>query len=259
MTRWKAFGLHLGLTVLVFAALALALTATWYPRGLWQAAGALRLFAITAAVSGIVGPLLTLLVFRPGKKHLKFDLGVIALLQAAALGYGLWMMWKTRPVFLVGLLDRFELVLADELDPADLVRGHKPEFRTLSLTGPRLVGATLPVTPEERLQAIMEGLAGKDLHRKPRHYADYGAIARDLARAGQPPDALKGTYPETARAIEAAARALGRDPATVRYLPIVARRGRATMLVDAGTGEVLQAIEVDPWPDLGGRLPEPRQ
>ncbi|WP_147653594.1 TfpX/TfpZ family type IV pilin accessory protein [Vulcaniibacterium gelatinicum] len=259
MTRWKAFVLHLGITALVFTALALTLAATWYPRGLWEAAGAVRLFAVTAVISGIVGPLLTLLVFKPGKKHLKFDLGVIALLQVAALGYGLWMMWQTRPVFLVGLLDRFELVLADELDPADLIRGRKPEFHTLSLTGPRLVGATLPVTPEERLQAIMEGLAGKDLHRKPRHYADYGAVARDLARAGQPPDALQDTYPETARAIEAAARALGRAPASVRYLPIVARRGRATMLVDARTGEVLRAIPVDPWPDLAGRLPEPPQ
>ena len=38
----------------------------------------------------ILGPLLTLLVYKQGKKTLLFDLTVIVLLQISALGYGLW-------------------------------------------------------------------------------------------------------------------------------------------------------------------------
>ena len=36
----------------------------------------------------VVGPLLTLIVFRAGKPGMKFDLAVIGLVQVAALAYG---------------------------------------------------------------------------------------------------------------------------------------------------------------------------
>ena len=46
------------------------------------------LILLMIGVDVVIGPLLTLIVFDPKKKHLKFDLVVIAALQLAALAYG---------------------------------------------------------------------------------------------------------------------------------------------------------------------------
>lgn len=90
MPRTKAVLIHLGLS----SALALGVTSLlvfgWYPWPYFMALGGLMLVALIVGVDVVLGPLLTFIVFKPGKKSLKFDLTVIALVQAAALGYGLW-------------------------------------------------------------------------------------------------------------------------------------------------------------------------
>jgi hypothetical protein len=53
-------------------------------------AGAEGLLLLMAGIDIVVGPLLTLIVFKAGKKGLKFDLALIALAQAAFLAYGVW-------------------------------------------------------------------------------------------------------------------------------------------------------------------------
>jgi hypothetical protein len=52
MSRWKASGIH------------------------FEAAGGDRLIFILAAVDVTLGPLITLIIFKAGKKGLKFDLAV---------------------------------------------------------------------------------------------------------------------------------------------------------------------------------------
>ena len=64
----------------------------WYPYPYREISGGRELFFIIVAVDVVMGPLLTFAVFNRKKplKELKRDLGVIVLLQLAALGYGLW-------------------------------------------------------------------------------------------------------------------------------------------------------------------------
>jgi len=52
----------------------------WYPPPLFQLLGGFELLLLIVAVDIALGPLLTLVVFKSGKKRLKFDLSVIALL-----------------------------------------------------------------------------------------------------------------------------------------------------------------------------------
>ena len=53
------------------------------------------------AIDVILGPLLGLLVYKEGKKSLKFDLSVIILIQIAALCYGVFSIEQGRPAWLV--------------------------------------------------------------------------------------------------------------------------------------------------------------
>ena len=249
MTRWKAALIHLGLSVVVVVGVVVSLMLLWYPPALFRIAGMDRLVMILGIIDIVVGPLLTLIVFRPGKPGLKFDLTVIALLQAAFLGYGLHVLAKARPVFIVAAVDRLELVRGNELHPDDLARGRKPEYRTLAWDGPRLVGVRMP--RGAGFELAMEAMAGRDVHLRPELYVDYAESAPALLAHARPLADLRARSAADAAAIDRALASLKRDEASLRFVPITSRRAdqAATMLVDATTGTPVKPLALNPWLD----------
>lgn len=114
--RFFAFLVHLLLSALVLSA-ALALVAlVWYPAPLFWADGGREVIVLIALVDVIIGPALTFVVYRKGKKSLRFDLSVIAICQLAALAYGAAVMYQQRPVFVAFVLDRFYTVSAEQVE-----------------------------------------------------------------------------------------------------------------------------------------------
>ena len=252
MSRWKAASLHLVLSIAIIGAVGAILIALWYGWDLFTLMGGMRLLTILAICDIVMGPLMTLIVFKTGKPSLKFDLTVIALLQVAFLAYGLYVMASSRPIFMVAVRDRFEMVFSNELEDAELGKAP-PEFRRRSWTGPITVGGRLAVDNREALDLALSGFAGKDVQLLPERYVDYATVAAEVALNGKPVTELSEMSPPAAqRTLADALKASGRDEHSVVYLPIISKRGRATMLVEAGTGAILDTVAVDPWPDLAG-------
>lgn len=250
MTRWKAAGVHLAISLSIISLVAVALLMTWYPPVFVRMGRLGHLIALIGGVDLVVGPLLTLIVFRSGKPKLKLDLTVIALLQALALAYGLQVLWQSRPVFLVAVPDRFELVYANEIAPTDLSEGSLPEFRQLSLTGPRLVAAQLPLLDEELSILTFSAAEGRDIQVLPRYFVPFENASVALARHGQPLLPAPGAEPGFSEALVKAAEKSGRDPSSLVWVPISSRRGpAAAMLLDAETGGIVAPVDIDPWDD----------
>ena len=250
MSRWKAAGLHLALSALIVGSVAGLLIGRWYGWELFQMVGGRKLLTILAICDVVIGPLLTLIVYKAGKKSLKFDLTVIALLQAAFLAYGLNVMRESRPIFLVGLVDRFEVVFSNDLADADLAQGRGTEFRARSLGGPRIIGGQPAANGKEMLDLALSGFAGRDVHLMPDRYVPYESVAASIASRAQPVTALIGMSP--APAADRLARAVdhsGLAETDVVFVPITSRHGRATMLLKAGSGEVIGPVAVEPWPE----------
>lgn len=239
MNRWKAFATHLLLSVAVVGGIALAAFLLWYPDGLHHVAGLDRLLLVMLGIDLTAGPLLTLLVYKPGKAGLRFDLSVIALAQMAFLAFGLHTLRQSRPVFVVGTPETFTVVFANEVDPGDLANAPRPEWRRLSWTGPQLVGARMPDDPEQRrrvMEAFMAGGAG--IERNPRYYLPYEQVAPDvLATGSQPLDSKVIPH----HLVDAT----GRRPAQLRAVPVASKRASGTMLVDATSGEPLRAVAAE--------------
>src|SRR5688500_14954122 len=101
-TRWSAAATHFVLSGLVIGTIALAAFVNLFPAGLHHAAKLDRLLGTMLIVDIVAGPLLTLILYRPGKPGLRFDLAMIGLLQILFLAYGLSTLWRSRPLFLVG-------------------------------------------------------------------------------------------------------------------------------------------------------------
>ena len=229
MTRWKAAGTHLALSILVIGSIALSAFLLWYPHNLYKVAGLDRILLVMLGIDLTAGPLLTLILYRPGKWGLKFDLTAIGIAQLAFLGYGLHTLWDGRPVFLVGTPETFTVVFASEIDSGDLARASRPEWRKLSWTGPQLVGARMPNDPEARRKIIEEFMAGgAGIERSPKYYMAFDRIASDILRNSKTLDAKQVSD--------------SKNLTNLRLFPIASRRGEGDMLVNSRTAEPVRAI-----------------
>lgn len=245
MGRIRASLIHLAISFVAIASIVLLVLWLWYPQALLRMSGTGRIIGILAGVDIVAGPLLTLVVYRAGKPSLRFDLTVIALLQAALLGYGLWTLAQGRPVYMVGAVDRIELVRAADIATEDLAQAA-PGYGTLSWTGPRWVGIRVEDTPEARARALEDSLSGRDLPMRPRYYVPFEQVVDELKTRSRP---LAELLPRLgARDRQRVERAVQRvSPAPARYLPLNSPFGAALALVDE-SGAVAALVDVDPWP-----------
>ena len=99
----------------------------WYPLPLAKAVGVTHIFLMMLTIDVIIGPLLSLLVYKEGKKSLKFDLMVIIIIQLSALCYGIYSIEQGRPAWLVYNVDRIELVRKNEIIQGDF-KNIQPQF-----------------------------------------------------------------------------------------------------------------------------------
>src|SRR6266849_5322447 len=140
MTRFRAASLHLGISVMVCLVAVATMILVWYPPPLFQLLGGFELLLLLVGVDVTLGPLLTFVVFKSGKKGLRFDLSVIALVQLSALIYGASVVFVARPAYMVFVWDRFELVRIVDVEPARLAEAKIERFRGFPWAGPQYIG-----------------------------------------------------------------------------------------------------------------------
>jgi hypothetical protein len=257
MTRWKASAFHFAISFAVLASIFALVLQRWYPPALFGMAKAGPLLSVLAGVDLVLGPLLTLIVFRPGKKGLKFDLVVIAILQVAALAFGLHTLWQSRPVYIVATTDRFHLIFANEIDPVSAGKAS-PEYRDAPWLGPRQVSAPLPEDPKARMKAMIEAMTGLEIHLQPSKYRAYPGPNRDPMAAAIPVRDAMLLAPADSRAILQRMSRRHGNADTLALLPLKSSRGSAGVLVDRGNGAIVEFVGIDPWPIFDAALKKRR-
>jgi len=243
--RARASLIHLALSGAVGAVAAVLVFALWYPSPYRDISGGRDLFMLVISIDIVVGPLITLLVYdrRKPRSELARDLAVVALLQLAALVYGLHSVAQARPALVALEGSRLRVVRAIDLADADLSRA--PEgLRALSWTGPQLV-ATRPPRPDEALEAIDRGLAGEDIGMRPAFWLPRSATGGAFARAARPLDELARRDPTARERVQQAAAATGLAAEQLGYLPILARRTDWSALVDRRSGALVGFVNLD--------------
>jgi hypothetical protein len=245
MTRWKASAIHLSISAAIGLSVLAAMLLVWYPSPYFQAVGGLKLAAILISVDVVLGPFITLIIFNREKKSLKFDLSFIALLQLAALIYGVHVVYQARPVYVVFSIDRFDVVTANQIDPLEQQKAVRPEFKSLPITGLQMVVVEKPRDPQERNRLLEAMLAGYDLPQFPQHYVPYEERKDAVLAKAKPIAELARIKPE---ANESARQVQDRFAArNLVYLPLHTKAEIFTALLDESTAEILDVLPVDPW------------
>ena len=170
----NAFGIHLGLSVLVVLLAAYVVLQIWFPFPYRILAGGQHLFWLLVGIDVICGPLLTAVLFNPAKsrRELTLDLSLVALIQAAALVYGVYSIGQARPVMLVFETDRMVAVSAAQIEPQSLSQAPA-QFQSLSWTGPVLLGTREPKDSAEMFSAVQISLQGIGPALRPSWWQDY--------------------------------------------------------------------------------------
>lgn len=248
VTRWKAAAIHLGICTLIALAVFACMALLWYPQPYFEAVGGAKLALTIIGVDVVIGPLITLVVYNPKKKSLRFDLAVVAFLQMGALFYGIHVVYAARPVYVVFNVDRFDVVAANELVPDDWQALAPDEFKTLPLTGPRLVAADLPYDPKERETLFFTAVrAGVDLANFPQYYHPYHERAAAVIAKAKPLAELREKRPESEVDLTRVVKTLGQGWDDLAFLPVHARKQDLTAIIDRRNGNVVKVLPIDPW------------
>jgi len=241
-TRMKAFLLHLAVSALVALLAVLLVFRLWYPAPYHEALGVTHIFLLLLLVDVILGPLLTLLVFEAGKKSLVMDLSIIAALQLAALGYGLWTVAEGRPAWIVYNVDRFDVVTAVDIDTRQLDEALI-QYRSASWTGPRWVGAVRPEGSEQSNSILFESVqGGSDIAQRPNLYSPLTEVAEAMRQRAQPLEKLNDF--NDAAAVQDT---LQNWPNAAAWVPLMARAKPMVVLLGENKNEVIAIVELNPW------------
>lgn len=234
--------IHLSISALVALIAVGAVFLLWYPQPLHIAVGVTEIFFIVLGVDVVIGPLLTTVVYRRGKKTLRFDLMTIALLQLAAFIYGMWTVAEGRPAWLVFSADRFDLVQAYQIDQRKLEEA-RPEYRAASWFGPKWISAHSPSDTEKRQTIMFEAMfAGVDVPQRPELYQPMEAAADAIRKRARPLDEL-GRY-NAQQDVDAVLR---RWPEADSFLPMMARAHSMTVLLNKASARVIAVVDLNPW------------
>ena len=247
MSRWRASFIHLLISLVIVGSVAAFIIYYWYPPALMHMAKADRMLMLIGGVDLVVGPLLTLIVYKANKRHLKYDLAIIGLIQVVFLGYGLHTIWNSRPAFLVAVPDRFELVFANEITPKRLAEEKIERFKTLSFGKPTLVGTVTPKTLIEQEYIMDSAISGEgDIQTMPKYFVDYSEVSNALLRKAKPIRKDQDLSAANADALQKAALSYGYQADQLKYLSLASSRGFASILINIKTAEVVGPVNVDP-------------
>lgn len=242
VTRWQASGLHLLISIAIGSGVLALLLLVWYPGPLFEAMGGMGLLLILLGVDVVLGPTITLIIFRQGKRGLKLDLAIIGAVQLTALLYGVHVMYLAHPAFIAFVKVQFQVATPAELEPERLAQAKGPQFRHPPLGKPTWVAVDVPDDTPSRAELTNAVMAGLDVQHFPKYYVPYAERTREILAASHSIEQIRKGEPETGKIIDAWLARSGKNEADLRYLPLRGREAWIAALIDARTAEPVKLL-----------------
>ncbi len=249
ITRLKAFAIHIGISISIFLCLLVLLLGYWYKAPFFDLEDGSIAIQIIIFVDLVLGPVLTLVIFKPGKPGLKFDLLLIALFQLSALTYGIWMIQMSRPVAVILSYDSlyiasYKLIKESDIPKADIdnIIGLEPTYLYINLPRdrPDFMATAMQAFKESRSFELLfkysEPLSFKNKKQT-------STIAIDIEK-------YTASNTEWSAKLQAFISTNKLSLNTMSFLPIRARRGRYFLAVNNKSGEIVDYLDVPFFPDL---------
>ena len=244
--RSRASAIHLAISLTIALLAALLVFGMWYPYPYRELSGGRDLFLLVTAVDVVMGPLITLVIFNRAKsrRHLAMDFSVVALLQLAALSYGLFTVFIVRPVHLVFEYHRMAVVHAVDVD-TKLLSQAPAELQALPLTGPTPLSLRAFKTADEQFTSTLQAAQGLAQAAQPGLWQPYNMARADILKEAKPVIQLKSRFPNQAAEIDSAVAKSGVSADKLGYLPLLGRKDAWTVLIDSVNAQPVGYLPID--------------
>lgn len=235
MNRYSAAALHLAISAVIGVLLFASFWFVVYPSPMLLAIGGHEIFLLILGIDVVLGPLLTLIVFKSGKKSLRFDLATIALMQLSAMVYGVSVLHEGRPAYVAALGEKFQVVQAVEVTDENLKKSRQslPQFAPIWVGTKAPAGLWLTDAVND-VQAVGGGRG-----HFPQLHIPYESMAKDVLAKSLPLSSLIAANAGKADEIRAWLKNHGHDESSARYQPIKIRASEFAVILDGKSGAVV--------------------
>jgi hypothetical protein len=228
-SRFKAAGIHLSLSLVVFGVALYLILVEWYPGFHFLVDGGWRGVRIMAGVDLVLGPTLTLIIFNPFKARrlILLDLACIAVVQIGALVWGFYAVHGQRPVAVSYYEGAFLSLTAEPLQIEKQPADYANRF---SARRPPFVYIRQAADENEEVRMAMQEVMGKVapgedpffFERFDQHWADVAPHAARVEGRSKEKPAFAAALPEfLARQ--------GGQAADYRFFPYEGHDGECTL------------------------------
>lgn len=237
---------HLLLSGLVATLAGWLVFGIWFPYPYRELVGGRELFLLVVSADVVCGPLLTLVLFnrQKSRRELTLDLALVALIQLAALTYGLHTVTQARPIYLAFEVDRLRAVTWADIQKEKL-RPEEGGLQVIGWGGPKLIGVR-EARDGETLQSLELSLSGYDPAVRPDWWVPYSEVVHKVLQRAQPLAALMEKKPLDTAVIMAAIADAKLPMEQLRWIPVTSFQSTGWVaLVDKDSGAVRSFAAVD--------------
>ena len=166
------------------------------------------------------------------------------MLQVAALAYGLFTLWQSRPVYLAFEVDRFRLVTYADIQ-RDALKPELNALHRLPMAGVEVIG-TRESTGEEMLDSLELSLQGVDPSMRPDWWVPLTEVKEVISKRAYPISELKKKRPEQLTLIQKELDGLGMPEESIVWLPMTSYRALDwIVLLNRETMKPVSFIHID--------------
>ncbi len=244
--KLKAGAIHLGGSAVLLTMYLALVIGVWYPSPFLQLEEGWRVMLILIGVDLAAGPLLTTIVYRPGKPGLRFDLTVIVTVQLMLFAWGTFVTFEERPAYVVFNIDRFTILSTEDVDTEGV---DNPFLAAPHAERPLMVYMRPPQTHSEKTRAVTHAFfeAGTSMTYQAERYESYYDHVDIVVAAGIDIESKVKASADNRRAMEVFLAEAGGVVADYAFLPIEGRKNDTTIAVARSTGKVAGYVDIDPW------------
>lgn len=240
--RIKYFSAHLSTSMLVAVFCLSMVFFMWYPSPLAKAVGVTQIFLMLVIIDVIVGPLLSLLVYKDSKKTLKMDLSIIILIQVVALGYGIYSIAQARPVWIVFNHDQFELVRNNEIRTEHIAQAQ-PQYQQPTWLQAQYVAVKQADDPQkQQIEQMGAMLNGVSLAQYPERYTPIEQVKEQMKNKALSLSQLNQWNENTI-----VQQQLKAYPKANAWLPLETYGLPMVVLINKEESEVVKVVDLRPW------------
>ena len=244
LSRWQAAAIHLGLSAILYVVLLYLIVFFWYPQPYFAADGGWEGVRLITGVDLVLGPLLTLIVFKAGKPGLWRDLTLIGVVQTVALIWGTWLVYDQRVAMVTYADGSFYTLTPEQVRDAGGVALAVAEG---SGTTPPYGYVRLPANSKERNELRLRTLfTAKPMHQLGDRYEPLDAKnLKEVLKEGVDLGKYTARLEQNRQALERFLNRHGGKAEDYAFLPLSCRYQDLFLALRRSDGIVVDGLQID--------------